>query len=117
MNGRRETEKAACTCHHRSPTADMALRRHTHAFGLPPVAQVADNIQISPLPRKRGREDGRRKHIKKQPALGFLKVQAAFSDSAHEWVQAAFYALCYAAYAANYGTAATCSLSHGRGLG
>ena len=26
----------------------MALRRHTHAFGLPPVAQATDNIQISP---------------------------------------------------------------------
>ena len=25
----------------------MALRRHTHAFGLPPVVQAADNIQIS----------------------------------------------------------------------
>ena len=27
---------------------DMALHRHTHAFGLPPVVQAADNIQISP---------------------------------------------------------------------
>ena len=26
----------------------MALRRHTHAFGLSPVVQAADNIQISP---------------------------------------------------------------------
>ena len=48
MNGRREAAKAACTCLHRSRMADMALRRHTHAFGLPPVVQAADNIQISP---------------------------------------------------------------------
>ncbi|WP_455020163.1 hypothetical protein [Kingella denitrificans] len=53
MNGRRETAKAACTCHHRSPIADMALRRHTHAFGLPPVVQAADNIQISPSSAKK----------------------------------------------------------------
>ncbi len=26
----------------------MALRRHTHAFGWPPVVLAADNIQISP---------------------------------------------------------------------
>lgn len=26
----------------------MALRRHTDAFGLPPVVQDADNIQIFP---------------------------------------------------------------------
>ncbi|WP_311419667.1 hypothetical protein, partial [Kingella denitrificans] len=78
MNGRRETEKAACTCHHRSPTADMALRRHTHAFGLPPVAQVADNIQISPLPRKRGRAA---ETHQKAACTWFFNVQAAFSGS------------------------------------
>ena len=32
-------------------------------------------------------------------------------------VQAAFDALCYAAYVANCGAATTCSLSRGRGLG
>ena len=31
----------------------MALRRHTHAFGLPPVVQAADNIQISPSSAKK----------------------------------------------------------------
>ena len=81
--------------------ADMALRRHTHAFGLPPVVQATDNIQIFPF--FRGKEDGRLKHIKKQPALGFLKVQAAFFQIRRmSGVQAAFYALCYAADAANF---------------
>ena len=54
------------------------------------------------FPLFRGKEDGRQKHIKKQPALGFSMCRLLFQIRRMSGVQAAFYALCYAADAANF---------------
>ena len=46
------------------------------------------------FPLFRGKEDGRQKHIKKQPALGFSMCRLLFRIRCMSGVQAAFYALC-----------------------
>ena len=46
------------------------------------------------FPLFRGKEDGRQKHIKKQPALGFSMCRLLFQVRWISGVQAAFYALC-----------------------
>ena len=46
------------------------------------------------FPLFRGKEDGRQKHIKKQPALGFSMCRLLFQVRCMSGVQAAFYALC-----------------------
>ena len=56
----------------------MALHRHTHAFGLPPVVQAADNIQIPPSSAEK-RTGGRAAETHQKAACTwFFNVQAAF---------------------------------------
>ena len=67
--------------------------------GCRPWRRLPITFRFPPLPRKRGRQ---RKHIKKQPALGFSMCRLLFQIRRMSGVQAAFDVLCYAAYAANF---------------